>query len=71
MIFDFASERDSPRLSSDYCSRLVQPGTKYGSLNLNFIRNMAVRYVDSVLNMAVESIFLSEIWQFVEKSYYF
>lgn len=42
-----------------------------GSLNLDFIRNMAVGLVASVRNMAIESNFLSEIWQFVGKSYYF
>ena len=41
------------------------------SLGCKIIRNMAVGQVDSIRNMAVGSDFLSEIWQFVGKSYYF
>ena len=48
-------------LSEDKCVCIVDAmKALYGSLNLDFVRNMAV-----------ESNFLSEIWQFVGKSYYF
>lgn len=58
--------------SSEVYSKLEAESTKvWHYMNLDFVRNMAVGWVASIRNMAVESNFLSEIWQFVGKSYYF